>query len=249
MNILTLKNIYKTYEGKIPYTALKNINLEVEKGEFIAVMGPSGSGKSTLLNIISTIDKPTEGEVILNEKNICNLKGEALAQFRRKELGFVFQNFNLMDTLTVAENIMLPLTLDGENPKTMNEKTKEVAKLLGIESILDRRTYEISGGQAQRCAVARAIINKPAILLADEPTGNLDSKATDDVLSLFEKINNENNVTTLMVTHEAYSASFSKRVIFIKDGNIYKELSRNNKTKEAFYEEILLVLSHIGGGK
>lgn len=246
MNILSIKNISKTYYGKVPYKALDSINLSIEKGEFVAVMGPSGSGKSTLLNIISTIDKQSEGQVILNGQDTSRLEGEKLAEFRRKQLGFVFQNFNLIDTLTVGENIMLPLTLDGRNVKKMNRETKNISEFLGIDKILDRRTYEISGGQAQRCAIARAIINKPSLLLADEPTGNLDSKSTDDVLELFTKINKEQNVTTLMVTHEAYSASHSDRVVFIKDGCIYTEIKKSG-TNSSFYNKILSVLSQIGG--
>ncbi|MCC0652043.1 ABC transporter ATP-binding protein [Clostridioides sp. ES-S-0001-03] len=246
MNILSIKNISKTYYGKVPYKALDSINLSIEKGEFVAVMGPSGSGKSTLLNIISTIDKQSEGQVILNGQDTSKLEGEKLAEFRRKQLGFVFQNFNLIDTLTVGENIMLPLTLDGRNVKKMNRETKNISEFLGIDKILDRRTYEISGGQAQRCAIARAIINKPSLLLADEPTGNLDSKSTDDVLELFAKINKEQSVTTLMVTHEAYSASHSDRVVFIKDGCIYTEIKKSG-TNSSFYNKILSVLSQIGG--
>lgn len=248
MNVLTLKNITKTYAGKVPYTALKNINIEVKKGEFIAVMGPSGSGKSTLLNIISTMDKPTNGEVTLNSKNPHNLKGEELANFRRNELGFVFQNFNLLDTLTVKENIVLPLTLNGVSVSEMDRKVIEVAKKLGIEKILDKRTFEISGGQAQRTAIARGIINNPSILLADEPTGNLDSKSTDDVMDLFTKINKENQMTTLMVTHEPYTASYCSKVIFIKDGQVYKELDKNGN-REDFYQEIMEVISKIGGSR
>ncbi|UWD47676.1 ABC transporter ATP-binding protein [Clostridioides difficile] len=246
MNILSIKNISKTYHGKIPYKALDRINLNIEKGEFVAIMGPSGSGKSTLLNIISTVDKQSEGQVILNGQDTSKLEGEKLAEFRRKQLGFVFQNFNLIDTLTVGENIMLPLTLDGKNVKKMNKETKNISEFLGIDKILDRRTYEISGGQAQRCAIARAIINKPSLLLADEPTGNLDSKSTDDVLELFTKINKEQNVTTLMVTHEAYSASHSDRVVFIKDGCIYTEIKKSG-TNSSFYNKILSVMSQIGG--
>lgn len=246
MNILSIKNISKTYHGKVPYKALDSINLSIEKGEFVAIMGPSGSGKSTLLNIISTVDKQSEGQVILNGQDISKLEGEKLAEFRRKQLGFVFQNFNLIDTLTVGENIMLPLTLDSKNVEKMNKETKNISEFLGIDKILDRRTYEISGGQAQRCAIARAIINKPSLLLADEPTGNLDSKSTDDVLELFTKINKEQNVTTLMVTHEAYSASHSDRVVFIKDGCIYTEIKKSG-TNSSFYNKILSVMSQIGG--
>lgn len=246
MNILSIRNISKTYCGNIPFKALDKVSLNIDKGEFVSVMGPSGSGKSTLLNIISTVDRQSEGEVILDVYDISKLEGEKLAEFRRKQLGFVFQDFNLIDTLTVGENIMLPLTLEGASIKDINIQTRNISKFLGIDKILDRKTYEISGGQAQRCAIARAIINKPAILLADEPTGNLDSKSTDDVLKLFTKINIEQNVTTLMVTHEAYSASYSDRVIFIKDGCIYTEIKKS-ESSNSFYSDILAVLSQIGG--
>lgn len=246
MNILSIRNISKTYCGNIPFKALDKVSLNIDKGEFVSVMGPSGSGKSTLLNIISTVDRQSEGEVILDGYDISKLEGEKLAEFRRKQLGFVFQDFNLIDTLTVGENIMLPLTLEVASIKDINIQTRNISKFLGIDKILDRKTYEISGGQAQRCAIARAIINKPAILLADEPTGNLDSKSTDDVLKLFTKINIEQNVTTLMVTHEAYSASYSDRVIFIKDGCIYTEIKKS-ESSNSFYSDILAVLSQIGG--
>lgn len=181
-------------------------------------MGPRGSGKSTLLNVISTIDRPTKVEVILNSKKPHDLKGQDLTNFRRNELGFVFQNFNLLDTLTIGENIVLPLILDGVSVNEMNIRLKEISKKLGIEQIINKRTFEVSGGQTQRATIARGIINKPSILLADEPTGNLDSKSTDDVMDLFTKINTENKMTMLMVTHEPYTASFCNRIIFIKDG-------------------------------
>ena len=245
--MLKVNQLCKSYKtGSKTYPVLKNISFEINKGEFVAIMGSSGSGKTTLLNMISTIDKPTTGTMELKGKNPLLLRGEELALFRRRELGFVFQDFNLIDTLTVGENIMLPLTLEGASIKDMNIQTKSISKFLGIDKILDRKTYEISGGQAQRCAIARAIINKPAILLADEPTGNLDSKSTDDVLKLFTRINKEQKVTTLMVTHEAYSASYSDRVIFIKDGCIYTEIKKS-ESSNSFYSDILAVLSQIGG--
>lgn len=248
MEILKINNLNKTYTGKVSYKALKDINLSIQEGDFVAVMGPSGSGKSTLLNIISTIDMPTSGEVIINSKKPHELKGQALSNFRRNELGFVFQNFNLLDTLTIGENIVLPLTLEGISISEMDKRLEKISKDLGIENILNKRTFEISGGQAQRAAVARSVINNPSILLADEPTGNLDSKATNDVMKIFEHLNTNNNVTTLMVTHEPYTASFCKKVVFIKDGEIYKEIHKNSSNEE-FYEEILNVVAHIGGAR
>ncbi|MCR2043618.1 ABC transporter ATP-binding protein [Anaerosalibacter massiliensis] len=246
--LLTLDKVSKIYDGKISYKALNNINLTIDEGEFVGIMGPSGSGKTTLLNIISTIDTPTSGEVILNEKKPHHLNKEELAFFRRRELGFVFQDFNLLDTLTIGENIVLPLTLDGVEVSDMDKKLEEVAGKLGIGKILNKRTYEVSGGQAQRAAVARAIISSPSLLLADEPTGNLDSKAAKDVMELFYKINKNDKVTTLMVTHDAYTASYCDRVIFIKDGELYNELHQGDN-KKLFYQEIMDLLSMLGGGR
>lgn len=224
MPVLETKHLGKVYEGKVPYTALHDINFQIEKGEFVAVMGPSGSGKSTLLNVISTIDHPTSGSVTIDRKNPHIMKDSQLAHFRRSVLGFVFQDFNLVQTLTVGENIMLPLTLDGVAPSEMKKRTKTVAELLGIGSLLSKRTFEISGGQAQRVAVARAVVTNPALLLADEPTGNLDSKATKDVMGLFQMLNQTQQATILMVTHDPFVASYCKRVLIIKDGTLYQQI-------------------------
>lgn len=224
MPVLETKHLGKVYEGKVPYTALHDINFQIEKGEFVAVMGPSGSGKSTLLNVISTIDHPTSGSVTIDGKNPHIMKDSQLAHFRRSVLGFVFQDFNLVQTLTVGENIMLPLTLDGVAPSEMKKRTKTVAELLGIGSLLSKRTFEISGGQAQRVAVARAVVTNPALLLADEPTGNLDSKATKDVMGLFQMLNQTQQATILMVTHDPFVASYCKRVLIIKDGTLYQQI-------------------------
>lgn len=246
MELLKLRHIFKIYGDKVQHTALNDINLEIAKGEFVGIMGPSGSGKTTLLNVISTIDPPTSGEVLINGENPYKLDNSKLALFRRRKLGFVFQDFNLIDTLTIGENIVLPLTLDGHKVSTMDKKLKEVAGKLNIENILHKRTYEVSGGQAQRAAIARAIINSPLLLLADEPTGNLDSKAAKDVMELFESINRDLGVTTVMVTHDPKSASYCHRVIFIKDGRLFNEIHRGD-SRQKFYQEIIDVLALLGG--
>ncbi|MDB0439416.1 bacitracin ABC transporter ATP-binding protein [Clostridioides difficile] len=246
MKTLIVSNLSKVYGKKMIFNALNNISFSIENGEFVGIMGPSGSGKTTLLNMISTIDKPTTGKIELKGKNPLTLKGEELALFRRRELGFVFQDFNLLDTLTVGENIVLPLTLDKVSIKEQDEKLNEVSKILGIEDLLNKRTFEVSGGQAQRTAIARALINKPSILLADEPTGNLDSKSSKTVMELFQKINKENKVTTMMVTHDPLAASYCNRILFIKDGAIYNEIYKEN-SREQFYQEIMDVLTLLGG--
>lgn len=247
MSILKVIDLSKIYIGKLNFTALDSINFELEKGEFVGVMGPSGSGKTTFLNCLSTIDSPTKGEIILNGKNPHKLNNDELAKFRRQELGFVFQNFNLIDTLTVEENIILPLTLEGVTESNMKKKLEKVTSLLGISSLLKKRTFEISGGQAQRVAIARAIIHQPSLLLADEPTGNLDSKSARDVMGIFENINKELDTSILMVTHDAYVASFSSRVVFIKDGKLYNEIHRGDN-QGVFYKKIIDMLSFLGGG-
>ena len=244
--MLKLTKVSKVYEGKVAYRALSNISLEIEKGEFVAIMGPSGSGKTTLLNIISTIDTPTTGEVEIEGTYPHKLKKNALATFRRNELGFIFQDFNLLHTLTVEENIVLPLTLDGTPVKEMTEKAHKIAESLGISSIMSKRTYEISGGQAQRAAIARAMIHEPKLLLADEPTGNLDSKASKDVMEMLVSINKKESTSLLMVTHDPQAASYSDRVIFIRDGNLHSEIHRG-ENRQAFFQKIIDMLSLMGG--
>lgn len=246
MTILEVKDIEKMYSENISYSALNDVSFGLEKGEFSAIMGPSGSGKTTLLNCISTIDVPTGGEILINGKNPHLLNDNELAAFRRRELGFVFQDYNLVHTLTVEENILLPLTLDSVPIKEMKERIRFATELLGIEGLLGKRTFEISGGQAQRVAIARAIIHKPSLLLADEPTGNLDSKSVDDVMELFVSINKTLNTTILMVTHDAYVASFCSRVIFIKDGKLFNEIHSGDNRND-FYHEIIEMLSFLGG--
>ncbi|APH24466.1 bacitracin ABC transporter ATP-binding protein [Clostridium botulinum] len=247
MEILKVSNLKKVYGKKIIFSALNNISFNIDEGEFVGIMGPSGSGKTTLLNMISTVDKPTSGQITIKNKNPLKLKGEDLALFRRRELGFVFQDFNLLDTLTIGENIVLPLTLDGISIKEQDEKLIRVSKILGIENLLEKRTFEVSGGQAQRTAIARALIHDPSLLLADEPTGNLDSKASKTVMELFEKINKEEKVTTMMVTHDPLAASYCNRILFIKDGAIYNEIYKGD-TRQQFYQEIIDLLALVGGG-
>ncbi|NFM17223.1 ABC transporter ATP-binding protein [Clostridium sporogenes] len=247
MKILKVSNLKKVYGKKIIFSALDNISFNIDEGEFVGIMGPSGSGKTTLLNMISTVDKPTSGQITIKDKNPLTLKGEDLALFRRRELGFVFQDFNLLDTLTIGENIVLPLTLDGIAIKEQDEKLTRVSKILGIENLLQKRTFEVSGGQAQRTAIARALIHDPSLLLADEPTGNLDSKASKIVMELFEKINKEEKVTTMMVTHDPLAASYCNRILFIKDGAIYNEIYKGD-SRQQFYQEIIDVLALLGGG-
>lgn len=244
--MLKVEHVSKIYEGKIPYRALTDIDLNVEKGEFVGIMGPSGSGKTTLLNVIATIDEPTNGEVLIEGKNPHQLSRNQLAKFRRQELGFVFQDFNLLHTLTVEENIVLPLTLDRKRVKEMKEKAYKIAETLGIKEILNKRTFEISGGQAQRVAVARAMIHQPKLVLADEPTGNLDSKASKDVMEMLAMMNDDYKATMVLVTHEAQAASYCDRVVFIRDGKFYSEIHKGDSRK-VFFQKIIDTLSLMGG--
>jgi putative ABC transport system ATP-binding protein len=244
--MLNVKQVSKIYEGKMAYRALTDIDLTIETGEFVGIMGPSGSGKTTLLNLIATIDEPTTGDILINEKNPHHLKKDELAKFRRRELGFVFQDFNLLHTLTVEENIVLPLTLDGKKVKEMKQKASEIAEKLGISDIMKKRTYEISGGQAQRAAVARAMIHTPKLLLADEPTGNLDSKSSKDVMEMLESINKKERTTMMLVTHDAQAASYCNRVVFIRDGKFYSEIHCGDN-RQAFFQKIIDTLSLLGG--
>ena len=249
MTILEASNIIKVYgetseEGAM--TALDGVNLSMSEGEFIAVMGPSGSGKTTLLNILSGIDQPTSGEVLIGGQNISEMTGDALAQFRRKQLGFVFQDFNLLDSLTVKENIMLPMILEKKSVTEMEEKVHELANLFGIESILNKYPYHISGGQQQRTAVSRALVNNPQLIFADEPTGNLDSKSSTVIMECFEKVVDELSTTVLLVTHDVFAASYCRKVVFIRDGAVYSSIT-NKESKEAFLNEIMDSLALIGG--
>ena len=238
MNILELNNVRKVYKTKnVETVALKDVNFSVEKNEFIAIMGESGSGKTTLLNVISTLDKQTNGKVVLNGKDISTLKESEVAKFRREKLGFVFQDFNLLDIFSNKDNIFLPMVLSDYKPKEMEQRLSEIQGLLGIESFVNKYPYEVSGGQRQRIAIARALITKPDLILADEPTGALDSKSSDMILDLFTKINKLGQ-TILMVTHSVKAASFSNRVIFIKDGVVFHEIYKGNNDNKEFMERI-----------
>ena len=244
--MLNIIHLNKIYGGKVPYQALSDVNLSIKQREFVGIMGPSGSGKTTLLNLIATIDTPTSGTILINTKNPFTLSKNQLAQFRRRELGFVFQDYNLLNTLTIGENIVLPLTLDKRSIKEMDERLQTVAHQLDIQSLLNKRTYEVSGGQAQRTTIARAIIHSPSLLLADEPTGNLDSKAARDVMEIMEMINQTSGTTMMLVTHDALAASYCHRVIFIKDGHFYNEI-RRGANRQTFYQQIVDVLALLGG--
>lgn len=245
MNILELNNVRKVYKTKnVETVALKDVNFSVEKNEFIAIMGESGSGKTTLLNVISTLDKQTNGKVVLNGKDISTLKESEVAKFRREKLGFVFQDFNLLDIFSNKDNIFLPMVLSDYKPKEMEQRLSEIQGLLGIESFVGKYPYEVSGGQKQRIAIARALITKPDLILADEPTGALDSKSSDMILDLFTKINKLGQ-TILMVTHSVKAASFSNRVIFIKDGVVFHEIYKGNSDNNEFMQRINESLSVI----
>ncbi|BAK15145.1 ABC transporter ATP-binding protein [Solibacillus sp. FSL W7-1472] len=246
MSILQIQDATKVYEGKVTKRALNQLSFEVEKGEFVAIMGPSGSGKTTLLNMVSMIDTLTSGEIIFNGMKPQKLNSEELAYFRRRQLGFVFQDFNLLPTLTVEENVILPLTIDEQPISVMEERLQSLSELLDLTSILMKRPYEISGGQAQRTAIARALIHHPMLVLADEPTGNLDSNASREVLELLARMNKENDTTILMVTHDPIAASYCDRVIFIKDGEFFNEIYTDDR-RQTFFQRILNVLSLLGG--
>ena len=245
---LKVENLKKYYGTKNNITkAVNDLSLEVEEGEFVAIMGASGSGKTTLLNCISTIDEVTSGHIFIDEKDITELKEKELASFRRENLGFIFQDFNLLDTLTISENISLALIINKEDVNKVEKKVKNIVEKLGIEEILNKYPYEVSGGQKQRCACARALINKPKLILADEPTGALDSKSSRMLLETMDEMNEKLNATILMVTHDSFSASFCKRVLFLKDGKIFNEIRRGEKPRKEFFNEILDVLTLLGG--
>lgn len=247
-NILKVEKIEKYYGNKDNTTkAIDNISFRVDKGEFVGIMGPSGSGKTTLLNCISTIDTVTTGNIIINDKDITKMKSKQLENFRKDELGFIFQDFNLLDTLTAYENIALALTIQGVKPREVDTKIKNVAESLGILEVLNKYPYQMSGGQKQRVASARAIVTNPSLILADEPTGALDSKSSRLLLDSFEKLNKDLEATILMVTHDAFTASYAHRILFIKDGKVFNELVRGNDSRREFFNRIIEVVTLLGG--
>lgn len=246
--ILTVDNIEKYYGNRSNITkAVDNISFSVNQGEFVGVMGPSGSGKTTLLNCISTIDTVTSGHIFINGKDITTLKKNDLSKFRRKELGFIFQDFNLLDTLTAYENIALALTIQKVKPSSIDKRIHEVANKLDIKDVLQKYPYQMSGGQKQRVASARALITNPSLILADEPTGALDSKSSRMLLDSMERLNEEYNATIMMVTHDAFTASYAHRILFIKDGKIFNEIIRGQDSRKEFFNKIMEVVTLLGG--
>lgn len=250
MTLLVVNNLKKTYQNRFggnQVQALKNVSFTVEKGEYIAIMGESGSGKTTLLNLLASLDRPTSGDVVISGKNLSQLKESQLTDFRRTHLGFVFQDFNLLDNFSIQDNIFLPLVLARSPYDEMTQRLKPIAQKLGIEDLLNKFPYEVSGGQKQRAAVARALITSPDLILADEPTGALDSKSTDQLLDMFTKINQEGQ-TVLMVTHSTKAASHASRVLFIKDGEVFHQLYRGNMNHEQMYQKIAETLTLLATG-
>lgn len=246
--VLQAKNVTKSYgtRGNVQ-EILKGINLHVQKGEFVGIMGPSGAGKTTLLNVLATIDRSTAGTILIDGDDISKMKDAKLSKFRRDKLGFIFQDYNLLDTLTVKENTLLPISLGKVQKKEAERRFVEIASILGIEDHSHKYPHEISGGQKQRTSAARALINEPSMVFADEPTGALDSKSAASLLKTMEDVNKEHGVTIMMVTHDAIASSYCSRVVFLKDGMIYSELYRGDKTRQAFFQEILKVQGVLGG--
>lgn len=247
LEVKNLKKIYTTRFGGNQVQALSNVNFSVEEKEYVAIMGESGSGKTTLLNILAALDKPTSGKVYLKGRDLGEIRNKEMAAFRRQNLGFVFQDFNLLDTLTLKENIVLAMALHTNSRKKIEERVSAVMKRLGIYELRNRFPYEVSGGQKQRCACARALINRPDLILADEPTGALDSRSAQMLLETFTAMNDEMGATILMVTHDAFSASYCSRILFLKDGEIFHELVKGAESRREFLNEILDVLSLTGG--
>lgn len=246
--ILKVQNLQKYYGGKGNITkAIDNISFLVDEGEYIGIMGASGSGKTTLLNCVSTIDSATAGNIFIDGTDVTKMKSKALSKFRREKLGFIFQDFNLLDTLTAYENIALALTIIKISPNKIDERVKKVSSLLNITEVMTKYPYQMSGGQRQRVAAARAIVTNPSLILADEPTGALDSKSAKMLLQSFNNLNEQINATILMVTHDAFTASYCKRILFIKDGKLFNEIVRGNETRKEFFNRIMEVIALLGG--
>ncbi|NRD77807.1 ABC transporter ATP-binding protein [Bacillus sp. BRMEA1] len=248
MMILEATKIYKNYGNKFnKQEVLRGLDISIEKGEFVSIMGASGSGKTTLLNVLSSIDKVSSGTIKINDSEITRMKEKQLAEFRKHHLGFIFQDYNLLDTLTVKENILLPLSISRVSKKAADQMFQEVANELGIYEMKDKYPNEISGGQKQRTSAARAFIHEPSIIFADEPTGALDSKSASDLLNKLSQLNQKRNATIVMVTHDAVAASFSSRVIFIKDGQIYTQLNKGEQSRQIFFQDIMKTQAVLGG--
>ncbi|MGZ6391064.1 MAG: ABC transporter ATP-binding protein [Ktedonobacterales bacterium] len=246
LHVQDLTKVYSDTRNKVATRALNGMSLDVYQAEFISIMGPSGSGKTTLLNILAGLDRPTSGALWLQGQNMTTLKASELALFRRRNLGFVFQDFNLLDTLTLAENVALPLSLDSQRGIHIPQRVSEIMRFLGIADQMQRYPYEVSGGQQQRAAVARAIVHRPRLLLADEPTGNLDSASARSLLELFQQLNSQQQATILLVTHDPFSASYSQRVVFVKDGRVFTHLQRSG-SQQQFFQSILTTLAQLEG--
>lgn len=247
-SLLVVNNVEKTYgTGINRFKALEHISFHINHGEFVGVMGPSGSGKSTLLNVLATIDSPTKGDIYIENDNIAQMKEEKLADFRRNHLGFIFQDYNLLDSLTVKENILLPLAIAKISVADMEKRVQEITVAFGINSLLDKYPYQISGGQKQRTAASRALVSNPKLIFADEPTGALDSKSATDLLESMSKLNEFLETTIMMVTHDAFAASFCSRILFIKDGQLCDEILRGDQSRKQFFQTILDTLANIGG--
>ena len=247
-SLLQVKNVEKVFgKGANTFKALEDISFTIYHGEFVGIMGPSGAGKSTLLHVLATIDSPSKGDIYIENDNIAKMKGDQLADFRRDHLGFIFQDYNLLDSLTVRENIVLPLAIVKLPAKEIDVKVNSMAKAFGIEAILDKYPYQISGGQKQRTASCRALVSNPKLIFADEPTGALDSKSETDLLKVLSSINEDQEATIMMVTHDAFAASFCRRILFISDGRLSREMIRGTHSRKEFYQMILDELAQLGG--
>lgn len=249
MTLLSVSHIQKKYgKGQSEVTALQDVSFTIDAGEFVGIMGPSGAGKSTLLNLLATIDTPTAGSITMNDLNLHTMKETQLADFRREHLGFIFQDYNLLDSLTVKENILLPLAINKVKATDIQQRVQDIANVFGIAPLLEKYPVQLSGGQKQRTAAARALITAPAMILADEPTGALDSKSATDLLESLQQLNEQKQATIMMVTHDAFAASFCERILFIQDGQVSRELLKGKQTRKQFFQQILQAVATFGGG-